>query len=107
MSEAIARAAKEAGAQLRCSTPVQEILVDDGEAKGVRLQDGSVVRAKRVVSNATTHMTFLRMLDSKHHLPSSYRRHIEHLDYTSPVCKINVRHTLRERARQQAHSLTR
>jgi phytoene dehydrogenase-like protein len=90
VSEAIARAAKQAGAQLRCSTPVHEILVDSNQtAYGVRLQDGSVIRAKRVVSNATTHVTFMRLIENSK-IPSQFRRHVEHLDYTSPVCKINV-----------------
>ncbi|WP_062464990.1 phytoene desaturase family protein [Demequina soli] len=54
--EAIARAAREEGAELRTSAPVARVLVDDaGLATGVELEDGEVVRADAVVGAADLH----------------------------------------------------
>lgn len=42
--------------------PVEQILVDDkGRAIGVVLQDGTEIRSRLVLSNATPHHTFLSM----------------------------------------------
>lgn len=42
--------------------PVQQIIVQDGQAVGVKLQDGSVVHADQVVSNADLHFTETQLL---------------------------------------------
>ncbi|WP_062299073.1 phytoene desaturase family protein [Demequina maris] len=56
LTEAIARAAREEGAELRTSAPVARILVDDqGFATGVELESGEVVRADAVVGAADLH----------------------------------------------------
>ncbi len=89
VSQAIASAAREAGASLHTNARVEKILVENNRAAGVVLEGGRVVRSKIVLSNATPHVTFLRLLDSKD-VPSSFRHHIEHLDTQSPVCKINL-----------------
>ena len=56
--EALARMAREEGAELRTSAPVARIMVDDrGIATGVELESGEVVRADAVVSAADLHHT--------------------------------------------------
>lgn len=56
--EALARAAREEGAQLRTSAPVARILVSDqGRATGVELESGEVIEADAVVSGADLHHT--------------------------------------------------
>jgi len=51
---ALVRGLERHGGQLRCRSAVAEILVEDGRASGVRLEDGRVLRARRgVVSNAS------------------------------------------------------
>ena len=42
--------------------PVKEILVHNGEAKGVKLSNGTEVMAKAVLSNATPKITYLDLL---------------------------------------------
>ena len=50
---------KHAGSSVLTSTPVEEVLVEDGRAVGVRVKGGKVVRAKKaVVSNADLYNTF-------------------------------------------------
>ena len=56
------------GGELRLGTEVDEILVEQGRATGVRLRDGETVRADIVVSNADSAWTY------RHLLPETFRR---------------------------------
>ncbi len=56
------------GSELRLNTTVEEILVEAGRAKGVRLEGGEVIDADVVVSNADSAFLY------KHLLPARYRR---------------------------------
>jgi len=49
-SDALARSVQSLGVEIRLNAPVAEILVDDGAARGVRLEDGSVLKAKAVIA---------------------------------------------------------
>lgn len=59
---AIERIARERGVEVRTSSAVQEILVEEGRATGVRLADGTVSAADLVVSGADLHHTETRLL---------------------------------------------
>eukprot|EP00929_Paragymnodinium_shiwhaense_P067523 TRINITY_DN33976_c0_g1_i1.p1 TRINITY_DN33976_c0_g1~~TRINITY_DN33976_c0_g1_i1.p1 ORF type:complete len:671 (-),score=72.42 TRINITY_DN33976_c0_g1_i1:306-2318(-) len=48
---------KHEGCEVKLRSHVEQILVEDGRACGVRLRDGTVVRAKEVVSNADIRLT--------------------------------------------------
>jgi phytoene dehydrogenase-like protein len=52
VTAALRSAAEAAGAEVRLSSPVERLLVDDGRAGGVVLEDGSELPARVVVSNA-------------------------------------------------------
>ena len=56
------------GGTLRYDAPVEEILVEDGNARGVRLKSGETLRADIVVSNADSAFTY------RHLVPERYRR---------------------------------
>ena len=58
--DALARGVtKKSGCSVRTSTPVSEVIVEDGRAAGVKLAYGKRIRARRaVVSNADLHGTF-------------------------------------------------
>lgn len=62
VADAFARAALDAGAEVRCGAPVERILVEDGAAAGVALAGGEEVRARAVVSNADPKLTLLGLL---------------------------------------------
>ncbi len=53
--------AEKAGAQIRTSAGVSQVLVEEGRAVGVRLEDGSEVRADLVVSTSSLRTTALRL----------------------------------------------
>lgn len=89
ISQALASAARGFGAEVRCNAPVDRILTRAGRAQGVVLADGTEIAARRVVSNADAHVTFLRLLDAKE-LPPEFVEAVRHIDYTSPSLKINV-----------------
>jgi phytoene desaturase len=57
------------GGELRYGAEVDEILVERGQATGVRLADGSRLQSDIVVSNADSAWTY------RHLLPASVRRH--------------------------------
>lgn len=52
ISEAMARAAKQFGADIRLECPVKQVLVENGCAKGVLLESGERILADEVVLNA-------------------------------------------------------
>jgi phytoene dehydrogenase-like protein len=61
--DAIAAAAREAGADVRTNAGVARIVVDDGRTTGVVLEDGTEMRASAVISSADPRQTFLRLID--------------------------------------------
>ncbi|XP_075072051.1 pyridine nucleotide-disulfide oxidoreductase domain-containing protein 2 [Mixophyes fleayi] len=90
VSNAIAKAAVELGAEIYTEKTVERILVDgSGTARGVVLHDGTEVHSKLVLSNATPHHTFLK-LTPKEQLPEDFITMISQFDAKSPVTKINV-----------------
>ena len=56
------------GGELRCDAEVDQILVKDGAACGVRLASGEQLNAEIVVSNADSAFTYMNLL------PASERR---------------------------------
>jgi phytoene dehydrogenase-like protein len=63
LANAMAEAAREAGVTIRTDTAVARILVRDGSAAGVLLEDGHEISATAVVSNADPRRTFLGLVD--------------------------------------------
>ena len=55
------------GGEVRCHSPVESIIVRDGQARGVRLESGREIAADIVVSNADSAWTY------RHLLPESAR----------------------------------
>ncbi|XP_078268840.1 LOW QUALITY PROTEIN: pyridine nucleotide-disulfide oxidoreductase domain-containing protein 2 [Rhinoraja longicauda] len=90
LSNSIARAAMSYGASIFTEKPVHSIQVgQSGTVQGVVLQDGTEIRSKVVLSNATPHVTFLQLTPQKS-LSEEFIKEMSSIDYTSPVTKINV-----------------
>ncbi len=64
--EALVKIAQKHGVQIRTSAAVETILVKDGRAVGVRLENGEEHFADEVVSNADIHFTETKLLDASH-----------------------------------------
>ncbi|HYT05619.1 MAG TPA: NAD(P)/FAD-dependent oxidoreductase [Gemmatimonadales bacterium] len=89
ISNALASAARARGVEIRVNSPVARILARGGRVEGVALEDGTEVRAARVVSNADAHVTFLTLLDPGE-LPPEFVAAVRAIDYSSASLKINV-----------------
>lgn len=63
LANAMAEAAKAAGAEIRTDARVLRILVREGKAAGVVLENGEEIAARAVVSNADPRRTLLNLLD--------------------------------------------
>ncbi|MGH9730586.1 MAG: phytoene desaturase family protein, partial [Candidatus Acidiferrales bacterium] len=70
LSEAMAAAAKQAGAEIRTSAEVERILVKEGAITGVALKSGEEISAGAVVSAADPKRTFLKLIEPVHLAPS-------------------------------------
>ncbi|XP_073210766.1 pyridine nucleotide-disulfide oxidoreductase domain-containing protein 2 isoform X2 [Lepidochelys kempii] len=76
--------------QLPSTEPVARVLLGPrGEAQGVVLQDGTEVKSKLVLSNASAQLTFLQLVPQGQ-LPEEFLQRVAQFDTRSPVTKINV-----------------
>lgn len=89
ISEAIAGAARSYGAEIRTRAAVKQILVRDGLARGVALEDGSVFRARFVASNLDPKLTFLGLLE-QNALPEEFVADIRRYRCEGTSAKINL-----------------
>jgi phytoene dehydrogenase-like protein len=89
LTQALAQAATDLGVDIRTEAEVERILVKNGKAVGVALQNGDEYRAKRVASNVDCRVTFERFLDPAT-LPPDFLAEIRRIDYSSASLKINV-----------------
>jgi phytoene dehydrogenase-like protein len=82
-------AAKEAGAEIRTSAEVKEVLVKDGIATGVVLAGGEQISAKAVISNADPRRTLLSLVDPIHLTPDFVMK-LQNIRMPGTVAKINL-----------------
>lgn len=62
ITQAMARSAEAHGAEIRLSSPVQQVLITKGKATGVKLADGQTISARTVISNADPQRSMLQLL---------------------------------------------
>jgi phytoene dehydrogenase-like protein len=89
VTQAMASAAKAAGAEIRTGAEVIEILVQDGTAKGVLLSTGEEIHATAVISNADPKRTLLRLTDPTHLSPDFVQK-LQHYRGNGTVAKVNL-----------------
>jgi phytoene dehydrogenase-like protein len=89
VADAIAMAARENGAEIRTDARVQKILLKDGQAKGVILDNGQQLTAKVVVTSLHPRTAFLDHV-GRQNLPDDFVADIEHWKTRSGVVKINL-----------------
>ena len=71
--DALVRGLKRWGGQLRLGAHVEQILLESGKVAGVRLQNGEIIKAPVIVSNATLWDTYNKLLRPED-LPATYRQ---------------------------------
>ena len=89
ITQAMAAAATQAGAEIRTNAYIAEIRVRDGVATGVVLASGEEISARAVVSNADPKRTLMRLVDPSHLAPDFVQR-IKNYRSMGTVAKINL-----------------
>ncbi|MEO6888639.1 MAG: NAD(P)/FAD-dependent oxidoreductase [Ktedonobacteraceae bacterium] len=89
ISFAMAASAEAHGAVIRTDARVAKILVHNGRAEGVRLENGEELRAGAVLSNADPKRTFLQFCADAG-LDKGFLKRIEHFKTESGVIKLNI-----------------
>jgi phytoene dehydrogenase-like protein len=89
VSEAIASSAREFGAEIRLNAPVKHILVKDGEATGVVLENGDYFIANAVLSSVDPRLTFMKMVGESH-LPAEFAEDIRNYKFRGSSGKVNL-----------------
>jgi phytoene dehydrogenase-like protein len=89
VTQAIASAAREHGAEIRTSAPVARILLRDGRAEGVRLESGEELRARVVLANTDPKRTFLTLV-GREHLAPAFADGIDHLRMGHASLRLNL-----------------
>jgi phytoene dehydrogenase-like protein len=88
LPQAIARAARQRGAEIRTGSEVAAILTNNGRATGVLLQSGEEIPATAVISNADVKRTFLKLVEPTY-LDPEFLLRVKNIRSRGTVAKIN------------------
>ncbi|RMD64479.1 MAG: NAD(P)/FAD-dependent oxidoreductase [Alphaproteobacteria bacterium] len=89
ITRAMARSAEACGVEIELEAPVEEVLLDDGRAAGVRLADGRTIRARAVAANVNPKLLYLRLIDAAA-LPAEFLRTMRAWRCRSGTFRMNV-----------------
>jgi len=89
ITNAMAKAARAFGAEIRTSAAVKQIDSRDGRVRAVVLEDGTEIRARVVLSNADPKRTFLGMVPERD-LPAGFVHAIRGIKMDGPCAKVNM-----------------
>jgi phytoene dehydrogenase-like protein len=89
LSEALASAARAAGASIRTAAPVASVLVAEDRAVGVCLENGEQIRARSVVSSADPKTTFLGLVGARH-FDTGFVRRVSHIRARGLAAKLHL-----------------
>jgi phytoene dehydrogenase-like protein len=89
LTRALAAAARDLGADIRCGAEVAHIVVRNGRVRGVALIGGDEFSAPVVASSADARVTFTGLVD-RGLLPREFLDAVERISYDSASLKINV-----------------
>jgi phytoene dehydrogenase-like protein len=89
ISNAIADAAREAGAEIRTESPIAQILVKNGRATGVALANGDEIYADVVSSSVDPRLTFTKMMEPGN-LPDEFMEGVKRYKFRGSSGKVNM-----------------
>jgi len=89
ISNAIAAAAREAGAEIRTQAPIAKILVKNGKARGVVLADGDEIQAPVISSSVDPRQTFVKLMEPGH-LPGEFLEEVRRYKFRGSSGKVNL-----------------
>jgi phytoene dehydrogenase-like protein len=88
VGEALAAAARQAGAEIRTGAHVCQVIVRDDRVQGVVIDGGEEIQARAVVSSADPRRTLLTLVDPAH-LPPDFREAARHIRMRGTLSKVN------------------
>jgi phytoene dehydrogenase-like protein len=89
ISNAIAEAAREAGAEIRTQSPIARLIVKNNRAQGVVLQNGDEIHADVVSSSVDPRHTFLHFMEESQ-LPEDFLADIRRYKFRGSSGKVNL-----------------
>jgi len=89
VTQAMAAAAKQAGAEIRSGVEVIEVRIKDGAATGIVLSTGEEIGANAVISNADPKRTLLKLVDPTYLAPDFLQR-LKNYRMPGTVAKVNL-----------------
>jgi phytoene dehydrogenase-like protein len=89
ISNAIGDAAREFGAEIRTEAPIAKIILKNGEAKGVVLENGDEIYADIIASSVDPRLTFMKMVGEEH-LPTDFVDDIKRYKFRGSSGKVNM-----------------
>ncbi|MCH8035261.1 MAG: NAD(P)/FAD-dependent oxidoreductase [Bacteroidetes bacterium] len=89
ISMACARSAMSYGAEIRTEAPVKQVLIKNGKATGVVLENGDELNAKVVISNLDPNRTYLKMV-GKEYLEDDILKEINRFKLRGSSGKVNL-----------------
>jgi phytoene dehydrogenase-like protein len=88
ITQAMGSSARKFGVEIRTNSPVAQIDVREGRARGVILEDGTEIRSRMVLSNADPKRTFLKLVNAAE-LPEEFLQAIRGIKMDGPCAKVN------------------
>src|SRR5438105_2094769 len=89
ISNAIADAAREAGAEIRTEAGIAQIIVKAGKARGVVLANGDEIQADIVSSSVDPRLTFIQFIENGN-LPNDFLEGVQRYKYRGSSGKVNM-----------------
>ena len=89
VTQAMAKAAVTCGVDIRPSTRVRHVLIENGRAVGIETDKGETIRAAAVAAGINPKLLYLELVDSLA-LPEGFRRRMEHWRCGSGTFRMNV-----------------
>lgn len=89
ITRAMAREAEAHGARIETDAAVKRVLVENGRAAGIELDNGRVVRARYVAANVNPRMLYLQMLEADQ-VPDEIRHRMQRWRAGSASFRMNV-----------------
>jgi phytoene dehydrogenase-like protein len=88
LSQALVKAAKKLGVEIRTNSPVEKIIIADRVSTGVQLDNGDQYSAKTVVSAADMNTTFMNLIDP-YYLDQTFVTHLMNIKYRGTTARVH------------------
>ena len=89
ITQAMEKACKKEGVKIYTSSPVNEIIIENGAAIGIKLESGDLVKAKKIVSNLNPKLLYKKLI-SEDKLDPEFNRSMDGYKCGSGTFRMNV-----------------